>query len=65
MAFGGHFFAQSAYRFIQGVYFIHFIDSPSPTLTMPAHYWVAVAIYTKGYARVLETLFVVVGFAWP
>jgi len=33
-------------------------------LTMPSHYRVAVAIYTKGYASVLQTLLVMVGFAW-
>jgi hypothetical protein len=64
MAFGGHFLAQSAYRFIQCVYFFHLVYSPSPSLTMPSHYRVAVAIYTKGYASVLQTLFVMVGFAW-
>jgi hypothetical protein len=36
MAFGGHFLAQSADGFIQCVYFIHFIDSPSPLLAMPS-----------------------------
>jgi hypothetical protein len=64
MAFGGHFLAQSAYGFIQCVYFIHFIDGPSPSLTMPSHYWVSVAIDTKGNASVLKPLFVVMGFAW-
>jgi hypothetical protein len=64
MAFGGHFLAQSADGFIQCVYFIHFIDCPSPSLTMPSHHWVSVAIYTKGNASVLQALFVVVGLAW-
>jgi hypothetical protein len=62
MAFGGHFLAQSAYRFIQCVYFVHFIDSPCPFLPMPAHYWIAVAINAQGYASVLQTLFEVMGF---
>jgi hypothetical protein len=46
MAFGGHFFAQSSDRFIQCVYFIHFIDSPCPPLPMPSEHWIAVAIDT-------------------
>jgi len=64
MAFGGHFLTQSSDRFIQCVYFIHFIDCPSPPLPMPSHYRIAVAIYTKGDASVLKPLFVMVGFAW-
>jgi hypothetical protein len=64
MAFGGHFLAQSAYGFIQCVYFIHFIDSPSPLLSMPSHYWIAMAIYTQSDASILKPLFVMVGFAW-
>jgi len=64
IAFGGHFLTQSADGFIQCVYFIHFIDSPCPFLPMPSHYWIAMAIYTKGNASVLKPLFVVVGFAW-
>jgi hypothetical protein len=64
MAFGGYFFAQSADRFVQCVYFIHFIDSPCPFLPMPSHYWIAMAIYTKGNAGILQPLFVMVGFAW-
>jgi hypothetical protein len=64
MAFGGHFFAQSSDGFIQCVYFIHFIDSPSPPLPMPSHYRIAMAINTKGNASVLQALFVMVGFAW-
>jgi hypothetical protein len=64
MAFGGHFLTQSSDRFIQCVYFIHFIDSPSPPLPMPSEHRVAVAIYTKGNASVLQALFVMVGFAW-
>jgi hypothetical protein len=63
-AFGGHFLAQSADGFIQCVYFIHFIDSPSPLLSMPSHYWIAVAIYTKGDASVLQTLFIVMCLTW-
>jgi len=63
-AIGGHFLAQSSDGFIQCVYFFHFIDCPSPTLPMPSHYRVAVAINTKGYASVLKPLFVMVGFAW-
>ena len=62
--FGGHFLAQSADGFIQCVYFIHFIDSPSPLLSMPSHYRVAVAINAKGDASILKPLFVMVGFAW-
>jgi hypothetical protein len=46
MAFGGHFFAQSADGFIQCVYFVHFVYNPSPFLSMPSHYWVSVAIET-------------------
>jgi hypothetical protein len=65
MAFGGHFLAQSAYRFIQCVYFIHFIDSPSTFLPMPSHYWIAVAIDTKGNASILQPLFVMMRLAWP
>jgi hypothetical protein len=53
MAFGGHFFAQSSDGFVQCVYFVHFIDCPSPSLTMPSHHWIAVAIDTKGNASVL------------
>jgi hypothetical protein len=64
MAFGGHFLAQSADRFVQCVYFIHFIDSPSPFLPMPSKHRVSVAINAKGNASVLKPLFVVVGFAW-
>jgi hypothetical protein len=63
-AIGGHFLAQSADRFIQCVYFFHFVYSPSPTLTMPSHHWISVAIDTKGDASVLKPLFVMVGFAW-
>jgi len=36
IAFGWHIIAQSADGFVQCVYFIHFIDSPSPLLTMPS-----------------------------
>jgi hypothetical protein len=64
MAFGGHFVAQSADGFIQCIYFIHFIDSPSPFLPMPSHNWISVAIDTKGDARILQALFIVVSFAW-
>jgi len=64
MAFGGHFLTQSSDRFIQCVYFIHFIDSPSPSLPMPSHYRIPMAINTKGNASVLQALFVVVRFAW-
>jgi hypothetical protein len=64
MAFGGHFLAQSANGLIQCVYFIHFIDRPCPFLPMPSHYWIAVAIDTKGNASVLKPLFVMVGFGW-
>jgi hypothetical protein len=65
MAFGGHFFAQSSDRFIQCVYFIHFIDSPSTFLPMPSHYWIAVAIYTQSDAGILQPLFVMMRLAWP
>jgi hypothetical protein len=64
MAFGGHFLTQSSDRFIQCVYFIHFIDRPCPFLTMPSEHWVSVAINTEGNASVLQALFVMVGFAW-
>jgi hypothetical protein len=62
MAFGGHFLAQSADRLIQCVYFIHFIDSKCPTLTMPSHHWISVAIYTQSNASILQTLFEVMRF---
>jgi hypothetical protein len=62
--FGGHFLAQSANGLIQCVYFIHFIDCPSPFLPMPSKHRVSVAINAKGNASVLQTLLVVVGFAW-
>jgi hypothetical protein len=65
MAFGGHFLAQSAYGFIQCVYFIHFIDSPSPSLTMPSKHRVSVAIYTQSDAGILQPLFVMMRLAWP
>jgi len=64
-AFGWHFLAQSAYGFIQCVYFIHFIDSPRPLLSMPSHYWISVAINAKGNTGILQALFVMMGFAWP
>jgi len=64
MAFGGHFLAQSANGLIQCVYFIHLSNRPRPTLPMPSHYWIAMAINTKGNAGVLQALFVMVGFAW-
>jgi hypothetical protein len=64
MAFGGHFLAQSPNGLVECVYFIHFIDRPCTFLPMPSHYWIAVAIYTKGNASVLKPLFVMVGFAW-
>jgi hypothetical protein len=64
MAFGWHFFAQSSDRFIECVYFVHFIDSPSPFLPMPSKQRISVAIYTKGDASVLKPLFVMMGFAW-
>ena len=63
-ALARHFFAQSADGFIQCVYFIHLVYSPCPFLPMPSHYWISVAIYTKGNASVLQPLFVMVGFAW-
>jgi hypothetical protein len=64
MAFGGHFLTQSSDRFIQCVYFIHFIDSPSPLLSMPSKHGISMAINTKGNAGILQALFEVMGFAW-
>jgi len=46
IAFGGHFLAQSADGFIQCVYFIHLVYSPSPLLTMPSKHGISMAIYT-------------------
>jgi len=63
-AFGGHFLAQSADGFIQCVYFIHFIDSPSPLLSMPSKHGISMAINTEGNAGILQALFVMMGFAW-
>jgi len=63
-AFGGHFLAQSADRFIECVYFVHFIDSPSPLLSMPSKHGISMAINTKGNAGILQALFVVMGFCW-
>jgi hypothetical protein len=63
-AFGRHSLAQSSDRFIECVYFVHFIDCPRPLLPMPSEHWVSMAINTKGDASVLQTLFVMVGFAW-
>jgi hypothetical protein len=44
MAFGGHFLAQSADGLVQCLYLIHFSNRKRPFLTMPTHYWIAVAI---------------------
>jgi hypothetical protein len=61
-AFGGHFLAQSADRFVQCVYFIHFIDSPCTFLPMPSKHRVSVAIDTQSNASVLKPLFEVMRF---
>jgi hypothetical protein len=64
MAFNGHFLAQSSDRFVQCVYFIHFIDSPSPPLPMPSKNRIPVAINAQGYTGILQALFVMMGFCW-
>jgi hypothetical protein len=61
---GGHSLAQSSDRFIQCVYFVHFIDSPSPLLSMPTKNRISVAINAQGYTGILQALFVMMGFAW-
>jgi hypothetical protein len=64
IAFNGHFFAQSANSLIQCVYFIHFIDSPSPLLSMPTKNRISMAINAQGYTGILQALFVMMGFCW-
>ena len=51
--FLGHSLAQSADSFIQGVYFIHFIDGPCAFLPVPTKNWIPVAVNTESDARVL------------
>ena len=47
---------------VECLYLIHLSNRPRPTLPMPSKYRIPVAIYTKGYTGVLETLFEVMGF---
>ena len=47
---------------IECLYLIHLSDRPRPFLPVPSKYRIPVAIHTKGYTGVLETLFEVMGF---
>ena len=47
---------------IECLYLIHLPYRPRSLLPVPSKYRIPVAIYTKGYTGVLESLFEVMGF---
>jgi hypothetical protein len=53
---------KSHYCDVKGINLIHFFNVPDAPLTMPSKGWICVAIFAQGYAGVLKTLLVMVGF---